>query len=70
MSVKMEIESILKKRIMIFDGGMGTMVQRHRFEEEDFRGEEFKDHHKNVKNNADLLSLTHPDVIYDIHKVS
>lgn len=65
----MEVESILKQRIMIFDGGMGTMVQRHRFEEEDFRGEEFKDHPKNVKNNADLLSLTKPQVIHEIHKV-
>ncbi|XP_052767576.1 methionine synthase-like isoform X2 [Mya arenaria] len=53
---------------MIFDGGMGTMIQQHRFEEEDFRGSEFRDHLKNLKGNNDLLSLTKPNVIYDIHK--
>jgi 5-methyltetrahydrofolate--homocysteine methyltransferase len=65
----MEILSTMKERIMIFDGGMGTMIQQHRFEEEDFRGEEFKDHPKSLKGNNDLLSLTKPDVIYEIHKV-
>lgn len=55
---------------MIFDGGMGTMIQQYRFEEEDFRGTEFKDHPKNLKGNNDLLSLTKPDVIFDIHVVS
>jgi len=55
---------------MIFDGGMGTMIQQHRFEEEDFQGTEFKDHPKNLKGNNDLLSLTQPDVIYEIHKVA
>lgn len=54
---------------MIFDGGMGTMIQQHRFEEEDFRGTAFADHPKNLKGNNDLLSLTKPDVIYQIHKV-
>jgi 5-methyltetrahydrofolate--homocysteine methyltransferase len=54
---------------MIFDGGMGTMIQQERFEEEDFRGTMFVDHPKNLKGNNDLLSLTKPDVIYRIHKV-
>ena len=47
---------------------MGTMIQRHDLEEEDYRGEEFKDYDKSVKGNNDLLSLTQPDIIYDIHK--
>ena len=64
-----KIEDILKSRIMIFDGGMGTMIQQYRFEEKDFRGEEFKDHPHNVQGNNDILSLTQPDVIVKIHKV-
>lgn len=52
---------------MIFDGGMGTMIQKHKFEEEDFRGERFRDHPCPLKGNNDLLSLTKPDVIYQIH---
>ncbi|KAH3854032.1 hypothetical protein DPMN_096571, partial [Dreissena polymorpha] len=66
--LKMELLKTLGERIMIFDGGMGTMIQTYRFEEEDFRGTEFKDHPKNLKGNNDLLSLTKPDVIYGIHK--
>lgn len=54
---------------MIFDGGMGTMIQQERLEEQDFRGEIFKDHSRNLKGNNDLLSLTKPDVILKIHKV-
>lgn len=48
---------------------MGTMIQQHTLEEEDFRGEEFKDHIINLKGNNDLLSLTMPQVIQGIHKV-
>ncbi|XP_053405088.1 methionine synthase-like isoform X2 [Mercenaria mercenaria] len=66
-NIKMELMSAMKNRIMIFDGGMGTMIQQYRFEEEDFRGTEFKDHPSSLKGNNDLLSLTKPDVIYDIH---
>ena len=68
-SVKNTIQKTLQERIMIFDGGMGTMIQQERFEEEDFRGTMFVDHPKNLKGNNDLLSLTKPDVIYQIHKV-
>ena len=68
--VMAEIEETMRDRIMIFDGAMGTMIQQHRFEEEDFRGQEFKDHEKNLKGNNDILVLTKPDVIYQIHKVS
>jgi len=55
---------------MIFDGAMGTMIQKLHLEEADFRGEEFKNHPKPLKGNNDLLSLTLPDKIYDIHMVA
>ncbi|KAL5463871.1 hypothetical protein EMCRGX_G032815 [Ephydatia muelleri] len=62
------IAAELSKRIMVLDGAMGTMIQRHRLEEKDFRGEEFKDHPKNLKGNNDLLCLTQPSIISQIHK--
>ena len=65
MSIKEKLQQILDQRIMILDGAMGTMIQRHKLEEEDFRGEEFKDHPKSLKGNNDLLSLTKPDVVLD-----
>lgn len=64
-----KIEAILQEKIMVLDGGMGTMIQRHRLNEEDFRGQEFKDHPKPLKGNNDILSITQPDIIYQIHKV-
>uniref|UniRef100_A0A2K6T7G3 Methionine synthase n=1 Tax=Saimiri boliviensis boliviensis TaxID=39432 RepID=A0A2K6T7G3_SAIBB len=64
-----EIDAILQKRIMVLDGGMGTMIQRHKLNEEDFRGQEFQDHARPLKGNNDILSITQPDVIYQIHKV-
>uniref|UniRef100_A0A8B9YEB3 Methionine synthase n=1 Tax=Bos mutus grunniens TaxID=30521 RepID=A0A8B9YEB3_BOSMU len=63
-----EIEAILQERIMVLDGGMGTMIQRHKLSEEDFRGQEFKDHARPLKGNNDILSITQPSVIYQIHK--
>lgn len=63
------IEAILRERIMVLDGGMGTMIQRYKLSEEDFRGQEFKDHPRPLKGNNDILSITQPDVIYQIHKV-
>ncbi|XP_059180414.1 methionine synthase [Centropristis striata] len=63
-----ELHKVLQQRIMVLDGGMGTMIQQHTFEEEDFRGDEFKEHPRPLKGNNDLLSLTQPDVIYTIHK--
>lgn len=62
------IEEILKDRILVLDGAMGTMIQRHTLEEEDFRGDRFKDHTHPLKGNNDLLSITRPDIIRDIHK--
>ena len=65
-----ELPELLKQRILILDGAMGTMIQKHQLEEEDFRGEEFKAHPKNLKGDNDLLVLTRPDIILNIHRVS
>jgi 5-methyltetrahydrofolate--homocysteine methyltransferase len=62
------LQSILEKRIAILDGAMGTMIQRFKLSEADYRGERFKDFPKDVKGNNELLSLTRPDVIRDIHE--
>jgi 5-methyltetrahydrofolate--homocysteine methyltransferase len=62
------LPDILAKRIMILDGAMGTMIQRFKLDEAQYRGERFKDFHKDVKGNNELLSLTRPDVITDIHE--
>ena len=64
----MKIEDIIKERILIIDGAMGTMIQRHKLEEADFRGERFKNHKYPLKGNNDILSLTRPDIIKDIHR--
>eukprot|EP00158_Paraphelidium_tribonemae_P008655 Partr_v1_DN28643_c0_g1_i1_m49323 putative 5-methyltetrahydrofolate-homocysteine methyltransferase len=61
------MEETLPKRIMFLDGGFGTMVQNRRLTEENFRGERFKDHSNDLKGNNDVLCLTMPQVIYDIH---
>ncbi|MFZ3321260.1 MAG: methionine synthase [Usitatibacter sp.] len=57
----------LKQRILVLDGAMGTMVQRHELTEAQFRGERFRDFHKDLRGNNDLLSLTRPDVVREIH---
>ncbi len=62
------ISEILKERILVLDGAMGTMIQRHKLDENDFRGERFKDHPYELKGNNDLLSITRPDIIRDIHR--
>ncbi len=62
------LPSILEHRILILDGAMGTMTQRFRLTEADYRGERFKEHPKDLKNNGDVLSLTRPDVIRDVHE--
>ncbi|XP_056222461.1 methionine synthase [Seriola aureovittata] len=63
-----ELRAVLQQRIMVLDGGMGTMIQQHKLEEEHFRGDEFKEHPLSLKGNNDLLSITQPDIIYKIHK--
>ena len=59
---------LLRSRILILDGAMGTMIQTYSLEEEDFRGERFKNHPKSLKGCNDLLVLTRPDVIAGIHR--
>ena len=63
-----ELRDVLAKRIVFMDGAMGTMIQKHKLEEADFRGEAFKDHPSDLKGNNDLLSITAPKIIYDIHR--
>lgn len=62
------LKQSLKARILVLDGAMGTMIQRHKLSEADYRGERFKDWNGDLKGNNDLLSLTQPDVILDIHR--
>ena len=62
------LPGILSRRIAILDGAMGTMIQRFKLTEAQYRGERFKDFHKDVRGNNELLSLTRPDVISDIHE--
>ena len=64
----MNIQELLKSRILILDGAMGTMIQRYKLSEEQFRGEQFKDAVKPQKGNNDLLSVTQPEIIGEIHR--
>jgi 5-methyltetrahydrofolate--homocysteine methyltransferase len=68
MSALHPLEELLQKRIVIIDGAMGTTLQGFKLTEEDFRGERFKNHHKDLKGNGDILSITRPDVIEGIHR--
>src|SRR5438477_10093162 len=63
-----ELERLLRERIVILDGAMGTMIQARGLEEKDFRGERFKDWGHDLKGNNDLLSLTQPEIIQAIHR--
>ncbi|MGO4920589.1 homocysteine S-methyltransferase family protein [Maribacter spongiicola] len=63
-----DIKEILKERILILDGAMGTMLQQYKFTEEDFRRERFKDYEHPLQGNNDLLSLTQPEAIEEIHR--
>jgi 5-methyltetrahydrofolate--homocysteine methyltransferase len=62
------LQDCLQERILIIDGAMGTMIQRHKLGEKDYRGERFKDWHTDVKGNNDLLSITQPEIIEAIHR--
>ena len=62
------LEQALEERIVFLDGAMGTMIQQYKLEEKDFCGEIFKDHKKDLKGNNDLLSLTRPEIIREIHR--
>jgi 5-methyltetrahydrofolate--homocysteine methyltransferase len=63
-----QIKNILEKRILVLDGAMGTMIQRYKLSEEDFRGDRFKGHPSDLKGNNDLLSITQPEIIKNIHR--
>ncbi|MBE0675367.1 MAG: methionine synthase [Bacteroidales bacterium] len=65
--MKRPVTELIKERILILDGAMGTMIQRHKLTEEDFRGERFAGHKASLRGNNDLLSLTKPDLIESIH---
>ena len=62
------LENIIRERILILDGAMGTMIQKHKLQEDDFRGELFRDHPLTQKGNNDLLTLTRPEIIKKIHR--
>jgi 5-methyltetrahydrofolate--homocysteine methyltransferase len=63
-----DIRKELEKRILVIDGAMGTMIQRHKPTEATYRGEQFKDWHIDVKNNSDILNITQPGIIESIHR--
>jgi 5-methyltetrahydrofolate--homocysteine methyltransferase len=65
--MSVDIYEILKKRILVLDGAMGTMIQKYKLEEKDFRNNKLKDHPHALKGNNDLLVITRPDVIKEIH---
>jgi len=67
-SRQQQLERAAAERILILDGAMGTMVQRHQLTEADFRGERFKDHPKDLRGNNDVLVLTRPEVIAEIYR--
>ncbi|RYD90684.1 MAG: 5-methyltetrahydrofolate--homocysteine methyltransferase, partial [Sphingobacteriales bacterium] len=62
------IHDALRERILIIDGAMGTMIQRHGLQEADYRGERFRDWPSDLKGNNDLLCLTQPQIVKDIHR--
>jgi 5-methyltetrahydrofolate--homocysteine methyltransferase len=62
------IENALKERILVLDGAMGTMLQKYGLTEEDFRGKELKDHPQSLKGNNDLLSITQPQIVKEVHR--
>src|SRR5437762_5501757 len=68
MTTTQRLHELLARRILLLDGAMGTMIQRHTLTEADFRGDRFRHHGRDVKGNNDLLILTRPDVIGEIHR--
>ena len=66
-NTKSKLETEIEKRILVLDGAMGTMIQRCKLSEEEFRGERFKNHAHDLRGNNDLLSITKPEIIREIH---
>src|SRR5690606_2365785 len=64
---EMNLTQIIKEKILILDGAMGTMIQKQQLGENDFRGERFRNFHLPLKGNNDLLSITQPEIIKNIH---
>lgn len=64
-----KIEQAIQERILVLDGAMGTMLQRYNFSEEDFRGKRFKDFPHPLKGNNDLLSITQPEAVKEVHRL-
>jgi len=62
------LKSLLEERIVLLDGAMGTMIQGHKLDEAGYRGERFRDYGRDLKGNNDLLTLTRPEIIADIHR--
>ncbi|HNH24741.1 MAG TPA: homocysteine S-methyltransferase family protein, partial [Accumulibacter sp.] len=62
-----ELKNCLARRILVLDGAMGTMIQRHGLQEADYRGSRFADHPHDLKGNNDLLLLSRPEIIREIH---
>ena len=63
------IREVMKERILVLDGAMGSLIQEYKLEEDDFRGERFKNHSHPLKGNNDLIGLVRPDILKEIHKV-
>ncbi|MDX1796595.1 MAG: homocysteine S-methyltransferase family protein, partial [Hydrogenovibrio sp.] len=62
-----QLKSLLNERVVVLDGAMGTMIQNLELSEEDFRGDRFSDYHMDIKGNNDVLVITQPNLIRDIH---
>ena len=67
-TLRTTLDGLLAERVLLLDGAMGTMIQRHRLEEHDYRGDRFRSHPRDLKGNSDVLVLTRPDVIAGIHR--
>src|SRR6266404_3671019 len=67
MTISQQIRELLADRILIIDGAMGTMIQRHKLSEEAYRGERFAHHQVDLKNNSEIVSLVRPEIIEEIH---
>src|SRR5690349_24414139 len=68
METEQQINQLLQQRILILDGAMGTMLQRHKLQEADYRGERFAAHPIDLKNNNEVLSLVRPDLVEGVHR--
>src|SRR5437764_15391964 len=68
LNTQQELSEILKQRILIIDGAMGTMTQRYKLGDAEYRGERFRDHPIDLKNDSDVLSLTQPTIVEEIHR--